>query len=279
MTQQKPLFEMRQVAKRFGQVSALEAINLALFPGEITALVGDNGAGKSTLIKLISGYQAPSSGEMRFEGKPIQRYSSNPTKQSQQLGIQSVYQHLGLVDCLSITRNFFLGFELKKPVGPFTFLDMKEMRRIVKVHLNEMNIKRDLDPDEHVGRLSGGERQVIAIARAKYFGAKLLILDEPTSALSLQQTQHVLDYIRLMAQQGLSVVVITHNLQQIHAIADRITVLYKGQLIGTYAIEAISLDACRELITTGQINRSDPSDELVVKTDSDQSSRFTLEYH
>ncbi len=218
---------LKNISLQIGNHQILSNIDFEIKKGEVLALLGDNGAGKSSLIKIISGYHRPSSGQMTWEGQSIAFEKFNP-KISRSIGIQTVYQHLGLVDTLSIARNFFLGRELKKKFG---VLDLKFMNEVVKEKLSEMKISRTLNPELPVSYLSGGERQAIAIARARYFGAKLLILDEPTSALSLKQTQEVLNLIANASQSGLSVIFITHSLHHIKELVHKVLILRKGHLI------------------------------------------------
>lgn len=239
------------VAKTFGRHVVLNQLNLSIAKGEVLALLGDNGAGKSTLIKIISGYHQPSAGEVFWEGKPINFNTYNPQK-ARSFGIQTVYQHLGLVDQLSIARNFFLGAEPSRRWGPFKWLRRDYMHEAVRRELDQMGIKRKLNPSDSVSKLSGGERQAIAISRARFFGAKLLILDEPTSALSLRQTEEVLDYIQLAAKTGISVIFITHTLHHIERIVDKIAVLHHGRCAGHFDAGAISLAECAELILHGE---------------------------
>jgi len=217
--------ELSQVSKVFGANSVLSGIDMRIEPGEVVALLGDNGAGKSTLIKIISGFHAPSSGTLTWEGKRIEAPHFSP-RHAQNIGIQTVHQHLGLVEKLSIARNFFLGREPKKGL----FLDTKRMHSEVTQQLEKMKVSRKLRPDVQVMGLSGGERQALAIARAVYFGAKLLILDEPTSALSLNQTVQVLNIIKETKKQGISVIFITHTLHHIREVVDRALILRKGTM-------------------------------------------------
>lgn len=211
------------IEKNFGPVRVLKDLNLEIKSGEVLALLGDNGAGKSTLIKIIAGFHQPSAGDLFWEGHVIEQNNFSP-QQARAMGIQTVYQHLGLVDQLSIARNFFLGAEPIKSLGPVKWLDHKFMREVVFQELTLMGLKRKLDPNDNVSKLSGGERQAIAIARARFFGAKLLILDEPTSALSVGQTQAVLDYIKEAAEAGIAVIFITHTLHHIERIVDKVVI-------------------------------------------------------
>ncbi len=232
--------ELSQVSKLFGANAVLSSIDMRIDEGEVVALLGDNGAGKSTLIKIISGFHAPSSGSLTWEGKRIEASHFSP-RHAQNIGIQTVHQHLGLVEKLSIARNFFLGREPKKGF----FLDSKWMKTEVSAQLEKMRVSRRLSPDTQVAGLSGGERQALAIARAVYFGAKLLILDEPTSALSLNQTEQVLNIIKETKKQGISVIFITHTLHHIREVVDRALILRKGTMAAELRAPLDELECAR----------------------------------
>lgn len=247
-----PTIELRNISKHFGPQIVLDDLNLKLQSGEILALLGDNGAGKSTLIKIIAGYHPPDAGNIFWQGDLIDNRSFSP-QVARKMGIQTVYQHLGLVNQLSIARNFFLGLEPTRRYGPLKWLDQAYMRRVVTSQLSEMGIKRDLNPDDSVDKLSGGERQVIAISRAKFFGAKLLILDEPTSALSVRQTQEVLRYIVKASDMGIAVIFITHTLHHIEQIVNKILILHHGKTAGFFKAGEISTKDCAELIVHGRL--------------------------
>ncbi len=195
-------------------------------------LLGDNGAGKSTLIKILVGYEKSDEGEIYFEGKKV---SFNSPKEAREMGIETVYQDLALVNLLPIWRNFFLGRELIKGIT----LSIDEMRRITSEYLKEIGIFVR-SPDEAVFFLSGGERQAIAIARAMYFGAKLLILDEPTAALSIGETRKVLEHIKNVRERGLSVIFISHNIYHVYEVADRLVILEKGIKVGDFKKEDVT---------------------------------------
>ncbi len=219
-----PILELRNVTKSFGRVQAVRGANFTLEPGQIHALLGDNGAGKSTLVKIMQGYHAPTSGTVMVQDQPAQFTSPAEARRA---GIETVPQDLGLVSLMSIYRNFFLGREQTKALG---FLDHQAMRTTCTEALARFGISIR-NPDEAVGQLSGGERQAIAIARAEHFGAKVVILDEPTSALSVKQTQRVLDYILDAKSRGLAIVFITHNMYHAQSVADRATVMRRGQSV------------------------------------------------
>ncbi len=239
--------KLHKISKAFGNNQILSQIDLSIKSGEVLALLGDNGAGKSTLIKIISGFHSPSQGSLFWEGSAIDPKKFNP-KYARHLGIQTVYQHLGLIEKLSITRNFFLGRELKIRKWGLARLDLNLMREIVNERLREMKIARRLNPDLSVGNLSGGEKQAIAIARACYFGAKLLILDEPTSSLSLNQTQELLKLIQSAKDQGISVIFITHTLHHIKDIVDSVCIINKGNVVANLK-SPIDEQVCARLIT------------------------------
>jgi simple sugar transport system ATP-binding protein len=241
-----PLLEARGVSKRFGKVQALAEVDFQVDYGEVVGLVGDNGAGKSTLVHVLTGVQAPDSGQLFLEGAPITLASP---KDARALGIETVYQDLALVDHLSVARNFFLGRELTCRLGPIALLDLAAMHRVTERVLQQVGITTLRSAEEPVRMLSGGERQAIAIGRAIHFGAKLLILDEPTSALSVRETRKVLDYIVQAKGWGLSVVFITHNLQQVYPVADRVVVLERGRKVGDFPRGAVTLDELTDLIS------------------------------
>jgi simple sugar transport system ATP-binding protein len=225
-----PIIEVRDLSKHFAHIVALSGVSMTLQRGEVHCLLGDNGAGKSTLIRTLSGYFKPTSGEVIFEGAPIH---FNSPSEALDRGIATVYQDLGLVPLMSVMRNFFMGREPVRIVGPFKVLKKSDARSIARGEMMKMGI--DLrDPDEPVGTMSGGERQSLAIARAVYFGAKVLILDEPTSALGVRQTSIVLKYVAQLREQGIGIIFITHNVRHAYAVGDRFTVLNRGRTLGTF---------------------------------------------
>ncbi len=242
---QPPLIEVRDLVKHFGPVVALAGVSLTVRAGEIHCLLGDNGAGKSTLIKTLSGVHRPTAGDFLFEGKPVR--FSNP-REALDLGIATVSQDLAMIPLLSITRNFFMGREpVKNRLGPFSFMDMGAADRIVHEDMRRIGIDVR-DPQQPVGTLSGGERQCVAIARAVHFGAKLLILDEPTSALGVAQTSMVLKFVRQVRGKGLGMIFITHNVRHAYAVGDRFTVLNRGKTLGTFAKSQIKLDQLQTMM-------------------------------
>ena len=252
-----PLIEVRDLTKQFGPVVALAGVSLTVRAGEVMCLLGDNGAGKSTLIKTLSGCHRPSGGAYLVEGRPVAFASP---REALDAGIATVYQDLAMIPLLSISRNFFMGREPVRKVGPFAFMDMAHADRVAREEMARIGIDVR-DASQAVGTLSGGERQCVAIARAVYFGAKVLILDEPTSALGVAQTSMVLKYIHQVRRRGLGVVFITHNVRHAYAVGDRFTVLNRGRTLGTFAKAEIGLDALQQLMA-GDKELQDLSAEL-----------------
>lgn len=220
----QPWFEARGVSKHFGGVVALDGIDIAFHPGEIVGLIGDNGSGKSTFVKIVSGVYQPSRGSVAIAGREVRFRNAADARQA---GIETVHQDLGLVDSMSIVRNFFLGAEVKK--GPF--LDLRRMRRETNRMLEEIGLGNLRDLGQDVSRLSGGERQAISIGRAVAFEKKMLILDEPTSALSIAETEKVFEFMRRAKDRGLVVVCVMHNLAQVRDVADRFVVFWHGKKV------------------------------------------------
>lgn len=229
-----PVVHMQNISKRFGSITALEAVDLAVPAGEVTALLGDNGAGKSTLIKVLTGVHRPTTGQIIFRGSPVKIGSPRAARA---LGIETVYQDLALIPLLSVTRNFFLGREIIRRLGPFGLMDLRAMESQATAALKEIGIEKfaqGRSVNEPVGKLSGGERQSIAIGRAVHFGASLLILDEPTSALSIAETEKVLHYTRQAKARGLAVIFISHNMHHVMQVADRYVVMRHGRKVAEY---------------------------------------------
>ena len=244
----EPILEVRNITKMFGSVIALSDISAQVYPGEVTCLLGDNGAGKSTLIKVLCGVHQPTEGEYFFEGKKV---LFNSPREALELGIATVYQELSLVPLMPIWRNFFLGVEPEKRFGPFKRYDIEFAKRTVRQEMAKMGI--DIrDPDQTVGTMSGGERQSIAISRAVYFGAKALILDEPTAALGVKQAGIVLHYIVKAKRKGLGVIFITHNPNHAYPIGDRFLILRRGQILGDYRKDEISQEELVNLMAGGE---------------------------
>ncbi|OWA19624.1 sugar ABC transporter ATP-binding protein [Streptomyces sp. CS227] len=224
------LVELADVAKYYGNVRALEDVSLEVHAGEITCVLGDNGAGKSTLIKIIAGLHPHDTGTLRIAGEET-RLSS--PRQALDRGIATVYQDLAVVPLMPVWRNFFLGSEPTTGKGPFRRMDVRFMRETARAELARMGI--DLrDVDQPIGTLSGGERQCVAIARAVYFGAKVLVLDEPTAALGVKQSGVVLKYVAAARDAGLGVVLITHNPHHAYLVGDRFVLLKRGAMAGSH---------------------------------------------
>jgi simple sugar transport system ATP-binding protein len=253
-----PLIEVRSLVKHFGPVVALAGVSLTVLAGEVHCLLGDNGAGKSTLIKTLSGVHRPTAGEFLVEGRPVAFASP---REALDRGIATVYQDLAMIPLLSITRNFFMGREpVRQRLGPFSFMDMAHADRVAREEMRRIGIDVR-DPQQAVGTLSGGERQCVAIARAVHFGAKVLILDEPTSALGVAQTSMVLKFVRQVRHKGVGVIFITHNVRHAYAVGDRFTVLNRGRTLGTLAKSEIKLDALQTMMA-GDKELQELSDEL-----------------
>jgi simple sugar transport system ATP-binding protein len=243
-----PLIELKSVTKYFGSVIALNGVSFDVFPGEVHCLLGDNGAGKSTLIKTLSGVYTPDSGEILVNGNPV--HTGSP-KQMLDNGVATVYQDLAMVPLMSVARNFFLGREPQKKRGPIEQFDIDFANRTAYRELKSMGI--DLrDPEQPVGTLSGGERQCLAIARAIYFGAKVLILDEPTSALGVRQASIVLKLIVQSKARGIGVIFISHNAHHAYVVGDRFTILQRAKSVGTYAKSDIGRDQLVNLMAGGK---------------------------
>ncbi len=236
---------MENITKKFGTICALDDVSFGVEKGEVRALLGDNGAGKSTLIKVLMGIHQPTAGQIYFEGHPVNIRSP---KEAREIGIEAVYQDLALVNLMSISRNFFLGREVVRNFGPIKFLDLKNMESICRSSLHDIGIEIR-SASERVGSLSGGERQSIAIGRGVYFGAKVLILDEPTSALSVAETRKVLSYIENARERQLATIFITHNVHHVYMVADSYTIIRQGHNVGTYRKGELSEEDIADLIT------------------------------
>jgi simple sugar transport system ATP-binding protein len=244
----KPIIEMKDIEKHFGSVIALSGVSLDLVPGECHCLLGDNGAGKSTLIKIMSGVYKPTRGKIFFEGKPL---GLHDPRDAISIGIATVYQDLAMIPLMSVARNFFMGNEPVKRIAGISFFDHRTANEITMEKMREMGINLR-SPDQAVGTLSGGERQTVAISRAVHFGAKVLILDEPTSALGVRQTSNVLATVDKVRNQGIGVVLITHNVRHAMAVGDRFTVLNRGQTLGTATRGEIEAEELQDMMAGGQ---------------------------
>jgi simple sugar transport system ATP-binding protein len=242
-----PLVELRDIVKRFGSVIALNGVTMKVHAGEVMCLLGDNGAGKSTLIKTLSGVHQPTAGEILIDGEPVVMQSP---RDALDRGIATVYQDLAMIPLMSITRNFFMG---REPGGSraLSRFNVGGANRIAKEEMAKIGIDVR-DPTQAVGTLSGGERQCVAIARAVYFGARVLILDEPTSALGVKQASVVLRYIAQARARNLGVIFITHNVHHAYPIGDAFTILNRGRTYGTFRKEEVTREEVLNMMAGGR---------------------------
>jgi len=246
MTQStEPILQLRGVDKSFGAVQVLHGVDLSIYPGQVTALVGDNGAGKSTLVKCIAGIYGIDAGEYLFEGKPVQ--VSNP-RDAAGLGIEIVYQDLALCDNLDIVQNMFLGREPKSGI----VLDEGQMEIKARDTLASLSVRTVSSVRQLVASLSGGQRQTVAIAKSVLWNSKVVMLDEPTAALGVAQTRQVLDLVRRLADNGLGVLLISHNMNDVKEVSDRITALYLGRVAADIPAADVTTGQIVELITSGR---------------------------
>ena len=244
----KPIIEMQNIEKHFGNIIALAGVSFDVKPGECHCLLGDNGAGKSTFIKTMSGVHKPTKGAITIDGQPM---NFDSPRDAMEAGIATVFQDLAMIPLMSVTRNFFMGREPLKGSKPFRRMDIEMMNQTTVEEMRKMGINLR-GPDQAVGTLSGGERQTVAIARAVYFGARALILDEPTSALGVRQTSNVLATIDRVRKQGVGVVFISHNVRHALAVGDRFTVLNRGKTLGTAQRGQITPEELQDLMAGGQ---------------------------
>lgn len=243
-----PLVRLENIVKKFGPFTALNGVSMDVYPGEVHALLGDNGAGKSTLIKILAGVYQPTSGQIHVEGNPV---NFRTPRDATRAGVGTVYQDLALNQLMSVTRNFFMGREIFSGPAPFGIMKMDEMDRITHDEMIKIGIDIS-DPGQAVGTMSGGQRQTLAIARAIYFGAKVLILDEPTSALGQRQQMEVLKTIKRVRALGtIAIIFITHNEVHSKLVADRFTFLSLGEVIGSGVREGLAGDDIRRLMAGG----------------------------
>ncbi|GAA4227349.1 D-xylose transport system ATP-binding protein [Streptosporangium album] len=240
-----PVLELRGIDKSFGPVQVLHDVDFSVYPGEVTALVGDNGAGKSTLVKCVGGIHPIDAGEYLFDGRPVQIHSP---RDAGELGIEIVYQDLALCDNLDIVQNMFLGREKKRGV----VLDEDTMEEMAAKTLESLSVRTVKSIRQHVASLSGGQRQTVAIAKAVLWNSKVVILDEPTAALGVAQTAQVLELVRRLADQGLAVVLISHNMNDVFAVSDRIAALYLGRMAAQVKTADVTHAQVVELITSGR---------------------------
>ncbi len=243
-----PIVHMENIEKHFGAVIALAGVSFDVTAGECHCLLGDNGAGKSTFIKTMSGVHKPTKGTILFEGKELK---FDTPRDSMEAGIATVYQDLAMIPLMSVTRNFWMGREPTKGRGLFKRFDIDRANEITMEEMRKMGINLR-GPDQAVGTLSGGERQTVAIARAVFFGAKVLILDEPTSALGVRQTSNVLATVDRVRNQGIGVVFITHNVRHAMAVGDRFTVLNRGKTLGTATKGNVTAEELQDMMAGGQ---------------------------
>ncbi len=254
------LLELRKLSKSFGPVKALTSVDLDVPAGKVTALVGDNGAGKSSLIKTVSGLWAPDSGEIIWEGKPVQLHGP---RDAEALGITTIYQDLALADNLDIVQNMFLGHEPLR----HRMLDEPKMELAARQTLADLHVTTVRSIRQPVASLSGGQRQSVAVAKAVMSQAQLVIMDEPTAALGVAQTTMVLDLIKRLSGRGVAVLVISHNLVDVFEVADRIAVLYLGRMVVSGPASEFDRQSVVEYMTTGAAGhrRKRPGRELVVR--------------
>lgn len=249
MSEKKPVLELRNVDKSFGPIDVLHNITLQVKEGEVLCLLGDNGAGKSTLIKTLAGVHAPTRGDIMMDGETV---SFRGPRDAQARGIATVHQFGGTYPLMSVGRNFFMGVEPTINVGPLKFFDRKTANKIAVEEVQKMGITRITDGDRLVGGLSGGERQSLAIARAVYFGARVLILDEPTAALGVKQASHVLRIVNEAKKRGLAVIFITHQVMHAMAVGDHFAVLIRGSVAADFKKGEKSREEIADLMAGGE---------------------------
>jgi ABC-type sugar transport system ATPase subunit len=243
-----PLLSVRRISKSFGGIHAIEDMSLDLERGEVVGLVGDNGAGKSTLVKILSGAHEPSAGEIVLDGESR---TLAPPAQAQRLGIETVYQDLALIGSFTTAENFFLGREIAWGKGPslLRFIRKAEMTKIALRGLDELNIHIPRVRTQAVDRMSGGQRQLAAIARGAFWGTRLLLLDEPTAALGVRESREVLDLIGRLSARGMTILMVTHNLEHLWAVCNRVVVMRRGRKVADMASAATSMDEVVAYIT------------------------------
>lgn len=234
--------ELRDISMWFGEVRALHDVNFVLGPNEVVGLLGDNGAGKSTLIKIITGYHHPTTGEILFNGEPVENLT---VPKARELGVETVYQERALAEQQTLWRNIFIGREISNSIG---LMDVKKMREETdRLMLESMGFTSSaVSPDSRIGTFSGGEKQGVAIVRALYFDADIIILDEPTMGLSLKETRKLLDFVRGIKKAGKSAIFIDHNIFHVYSVADRVVVIDRGTVAGEFMTKDITLDDLME---------------------------------
>jgi D-xylose transport system ATP-binding protein len=256
----EPILQLRKINKSFGPVDVLHDVDFDLRAGEVTALVGDNGAGKTTIVKCISGSYGIDSGDYFFEGKPAHVHSP---RDSAALGIEIVYQDLALCDNLDIVQNMFLGRERHKSV----LLDEISMELAARETLDSLSVRTVQSVRQRVASLSGGQRQTVAIAKSVLWNSKVVILDEPTAALGVAQTAQVLDLVRRLADQGIAVMLISHNMLDVLQVSDRIAAMYLGKMAAVVQRQDVDQQTLVELITTGKSANVNGSDAMTSNTE------------
>jgi D-xylose transport system permease protein len=261
-----PLLELKGIEKNFGAVWALAGVDLEISLGQVTALVGDNGAGKSSLVKCIAGIYEPSAGEIRWEGRRVHIHSPHDASA---LGIEVVYQDLALCDNLDLVQNMFLGRELLKS----GLLDEDSMERAASKTLADLRVTTVQSVRQLVASLSGGQRQSVAVAKAVMWNSKLVVLDEPTAALGVVQTEQVLDLVKRLGERGIAVIMISHNLNDVFAVADRLAVMRLGQIVGVGPIAQFDSQIAVELMTTGHSTRQEASSQSQERPESQSEMR------
>jgi simple sugar transport system ATP-binding protein len=266
MSNGAPLMELRHVSKSFAGVRALRDVSLQVHAGAVLCLLGDNGAGKSTLIKVLSGFHPPTSGEILMEGRTV--VHSDP-REARGRGIATVHQDVGTIPLMSVARNFFLGAEPTRGWGPFRGLDLDKAEQIALEQIRGFGITRVKSGEQLVGTLSGGERQVLAIARAMYFGARVLILDEPTSALGVNEAAKVLRLVKAARLRGIGVVFITHNARHAMLIGDEFVVLNQGAVSAAFRRGEKTREEVLNLMAGGEQTQEIEADLALFEEDGD----------
>lgn len=250
MSKNNFILEAKNICVSFGKVKAVRNVSFNLHYGEILGLLGDNGAGKSTLVKMIVGLFPPNSGKIYYNGKRVKFTSPAEARKE---GIEIVYQNLGLIDLMNIRQNFFLGKEITRKILGFNFLDNKKMDKECKKSMEWLGIEVR-SSNEYVSLLSGGERQSICIGRSMYFGANLIILDEPTAALSVKESKKVLEFIKKVREEGISIIYISHNIYHSYKVCDRFILLDHGMKIGEFVRNDVTADDLINIISKGEID-------------------------
>jgi simple sugar transport system ATP-binding protein len=262
------MMELRNVSKSFAGMQALRDVSMAVYPGAVLCLLGDNGAGKSTLIKVLSGFHPSTTGEVLMDGERV--VFANP-RDARARGIATVHQDVGTIPLMSVARNFFLGAEPTKGCGPFRSLDLDTAERIALEQIRSFGITRVKNCEQLVGTLSGGERQVLAIARAMYFGARVLILDEPTSALGVKEAAKVLTLVKTAKKRGIGTVFITHNARHAMLVGDHFVVLNHGAVLAAFHRGEKTREEVLNLMAGGETTKEIEADLALFEEDSERA--------